>query len=297
MILKWEVLYHEAHSLYQKGHLDCAIAAARIALQKAEQTFTHNHTNIAKSLNILTELLIMTGNDDDLYQYCKRALAIYENIYGVEHIIITKNLKILAKLSDARTAATLYNRILEIKEKTYGSAHPSVVETLDDLADHYNRLMERDYRYGFGNELANALERALEINEKLYGDEHPTVALSLSKLAWHYFRYGRQLDSENLFKRALVIDEKLLGTEHPDIATLLSQLGMLYIEQKRYSEAELNLERALIIREVVFGPNNREVACSLEFLASFYISTDRKEIAVPFRQRAEEIYKINANTN
>ena len=150
-----------------------------------------------------------------------------------------------------------YRRALAIYEKAFGSDHPYVATTLNNLAEIYRNQ-------GNYAEAELVLQRSLAINEKALGPDHPDVATSLNNLAELYRNQGRYADAEPLYKRSLAIREKALGPDHPDVAMALNNLAVLYEDQGRYADAEPLYKRSLAIREKALGPDHPDVATVAE---------------------------------
>jgi tetratricopeptide (TPR) repeat protein len=72
---------------------------------------------------------------------------------------------------------------LAIREKVLGPDHPSVADSLFNLANLYSQ-----FRYADAEPL---YKRSLAIREKALGPDHPNVAQSLNNLAELYTLQGR----------------------------------------------------------------------------------------------------------
>ena len=104
---------------------------------------------------------------------------------------------------------------LKVAEETFGSEHPDVALSLNNLAG----LYESQGKYADAEPL---YKRSLAIAEKALGKDHPDVAASLNNLAALYETQGKYAEAEPLHKRALEIAEKALGKDHPNVATSLN---------------------------------------------------------------------------
>ncbi len=173
----------------------------------------------------------------------------------------------------------LFKRALGIRVKMLGTEHPTVANSLNNLAE----LYRTQGRYAGAESL---FKRALGIREKVLGTEHPDVAVSLNNLAVLYDNQGRYAEAEPLYKRALGIREKTQGTEHPDVANSLNNLAEFYRTQGHYTEAEPLYKRALGIREKTLGAEHPHVAASLDNLAVLYKSQGRYAEAESLYKRA-----------
>jgi tetratricopeptide (TPR) repeat protein len=176
-------------------------------------------------------------------------------------------------------AAPWYEQCLEATKERLGEEHPSVAESLNDLAV----LYKYQGRY---SEAEPLLIQALALKRKLLGEEHPDVAISLNNLALLYESQGRYSEAEPLLIQALALKRKLLGEEHPSVAISLNNLALLYESQGRYSEAEPLYIQALALRRKLLGEEHLYVAQSLNNLAALYASQGRYSEAEPLHIQA-----------
>ncbi|MBL6945966.1 MAG: CHAT domain-containing protein [Rhodospirillales bacterium] len=183
-------------------------------------------------------------------------------------------------------AEPLYERNLEIVERSLGPNHLSTANEANNLANLYSD----QYRF---DEADRLYKRALAIREKIRGPHHPDVADVLNNLAILYSSNDRIDDSFGLYKRALAIQERNLGPNHPDLAITVGNLGLLYEFEARYAEAEPLLKRALKITEKNYGSNHTYVADSLSNLALVYEAQARHADAEPLYKRTLAIRERN----
>jgi tetratricopeptide (TPR) repeat protein len=183
-----------------------------------------------------------------------------------------------------REAGSIYEQILEKRQKLLGQEHPSVATSLNDLAVIY----DTQGRY----EEAEALQiHALLMRKKLLGQEHPDVAQSLNNLAFHYANQGHYEKAEPLHIQSLQMRKKLLGQEHPDVAISLNNLASLYRNLGRYEEAEPLYTQALQMNTKLLGQEHSDVAISLNNLALLYYEQGRYEEAEPVYIQALQIWE------
>jgi len=128
-------------------------------------------------------------------------------------------------------AESVYEEALKVAEDTFGSDHPNVAISLNNLAGLY--ISKGNYA-----EIEPLYERALEIVEKAHGPDHPDVAISLKNLAELYYNQGRYAEAEPLYKRSLKILEKVLGPDHPEVAIMLEHMAELHKKIGKEDEAE-----------------------------------------------------------
>jgi CHAT domain-containing protein/tetratricopeptide (TPR) repeat protein len=230
----------------------------------------------------------------------------------------------ISRLSAAgkfKEAIPLAERVVLIKEKTFGGDHIDVAAVMSELAKLYQaqgnyasaetaylRVLEiREKTFGAAHQdVAGTLnnlgslyylkgdyaraeahyQRALNIREKVFDANDPRIATTLSNMALLYEVKGDYARSEVIYQRALAIYQKTLGPEHPFVASVLNNLGALYKEIGDYVRAERLYLRALEIREKTRGPIHLEVAETLNNLAVLYREQDQPERAEPLYLRA-----------
>ncbi|XP_053546828.1 nephrocystin-3 [Bombina bombina] len=207
-------------------------------------------------------------------------------------------LKDLGLLSQA---VTPLQRSLEIRETALDPDHPSVAQSLHQLAGVYMQSKK------FGN-AEQLYKQALEISENAYGGEHLRVARELDALAILYQKQNKYEQAEQLRKRslkirqkaakrkgsmygfallrrrALQLEELTMGKDTADNARTLNELGVLYYLQNNLETAELFFKRSLEMRERVQGPDHPDCAQSLNNLAALH--NEKKQY-----DKAEELYE------
>lgn len=176
-------------------------------------------------------------------------------------------------------AEPLWQRVLQIREQVWGTMHPEVAASLNNLALLY-------YNQGRAAKAEPLYRRALQIQEQTLGPMHLHVATSLHNLGLLHESQGRYNEAEPLLQRALHIREQALGSVHPVVANSLNNLASLYRDQGRYSEAEPLQQRALAIWEQVLGPEHPSVAIGLNNLAELYHHQGCYAEAEPLYQHA-----------
>jgi CHAT domain-containing protein/Tfp pilus assembly protein PilF len=179
------------------------------------------------------------------------------------------------KYEEARPSG---ERILEIRERTLGSDHPDVAQSVHNLAILYSS--KGDFAR---SELL--YQRALAIREKVLGPEHPDLAASLSNLALLYSERGDYAKAEEFYGRALIIGEKSLGPEHPEVAATLTNFAILCHDRGNYTKAELLYQRARAIFEKAFEPEHPYVTTILNNLAVIYKTRNEYAKAEPLYLR------------
>jgi len=204
----------------------------------------------------------------------------------------------LAASAQFRTALSVLERALAIKEAAHGPDHPGLAGILTSLGIVQEQLGElpaaratleralaiKEAAYGPGHlqvaatlaslgivqrelgELAAAratLERALAIKEAAHGPDHPEVAATLASLGIVQQHLGELPAARATLERALTIKEAAYGPDHPQVASTLTNLGIVQDQLGELAAARATLERALAIKEAVYGPGHPQVAITL----------------------------------
>jgi tetratricopeptide (TPR) repeat protein len=186
----------------------------------------------------------------------RRALAIDEKNYGLDHPNVARDLSSLAQLllrtGRLEEAEVLMRQALTIDEKNFGKDHPNLARDLIILAQSLqgmNRVVEAE----------PLVRRAIDIDEKAFGPNHPNVARDLSNLAQLLQATGRRIEPENLIRRALEIDERSYGPDHPIVATDLTDLSFTLEDLDHPpNEIEPLMRKALAIFYSSYRRNGRE---------------------------------------
>jgi len=219
-----------------------------------------------------------------------------------------------------------FDQCLCVAQAHFGSDHPHVAASLNNLADLYHRqgrYSEAEPLYLQGLELQKRLQveenllmaaslhnlaglyhrqgryseaeplylQGLELQKRLLGEDHPHVAISLSNLADLYSHQDRYSEAESLFLQVLELFKRLQVEDSPLIAASLNNLAYLYRSQDRYTEAEPLLVQALVLRKILLAEDHPDVAESLHNLASLYYFQARYSEAEPLFLQALELWK------
>ncbi|CAH1790232.1 unnamed protein product [Owenia fusiformis] len=203
-------------------------------------------------------------------------------------------------------ASTPLQRALEVRETALDPDHPSVAQSLHQLAGlhaQWNKFSTAEALY----------KQALDIYESAFGSNHPLVAKELDSLAVLFQKQDKHELAEPLHMRAVAIrkktglprigsgqlkgvdtirrrvlqlEELALGPDSPDHARTLNELGVLNYLQNNQTVAESFFQRSLAMREAVLESDHPDLAQSLNNLAALY--NDRKQYneAAPLYERA-----------
>lgn len=140
----WEKLNGKAKTLFKQKRYPDALSVAKEALKVAEDTFGHDHPNVAISLNYIAELYVMKGTYAEIEPLYKRALEINEKALGEDHPDVAISLNNLAELyynqGRYKEAEPLYRHALKTLKQTLGADHPEVAITRESMRALYKKM-------------------------------------------------------------------------------------------------------------------------------------------------------------
>ena len=162
--------------LQERGELEEAYKAYKLALQAEEKASGPEHANVAVRLNDLALIIEPPAAEPLLH----RALAIQRKRLGTEHpetgTTLSNLANVLLAIRRLTEAETAQREALQILESTLGPEHPRVAISCSNLAD----VLRARRQFAAARKL---YERALRIDTKLYGPDHPEVKADHENLA------------------------------------------------------------------------------------------------------------------
>jgi len=247
--------YEDAEGLVQK------------AVEVNRRKLGQDHSETAKSMQVMAELHMAKGQYSEAEPLAKRALGIREKTFTKDHPSVAESRLSLATLyknsGRSADAESEYRKAIEIQEKIFGREHLDIAESVTLLGTLYK---ER----GAFKEAEPFFRRALEIQEKAFGRDHPDIAESLDRLGDLLAATGRLGEAEQRYKTALEIREKVYGKDQPFIAESFHNLGVLNRMTGKYDASGHFLQKAYESRVRSLGTNHPKVALSAKELAVLY---------------------------
>jgi len=248
-----QLLVARAEALISQGEYDQAETLHDRVLSIYERTLGLEHPLTATGLSNLGNVRYLQGKFSDAETAHRRALGIREKVLGPNHPDTATSLNNLANVlfeqgKDERSSAAeqrarassgqrvqsvsevegLYRRALAIQERSLGPDHPSLANTLNNLA----ALLDQQGKFTESEPLQR---RALVILEKALGPLHPDTAATLTTLAVSLDRQNKTVESEQVYMRAV---ETSRNAGNPRTLLLnTSRLGFALAKRGRYREA------------------------------------------------------------
>jgi nucleoside phosphorylase/tetratricopeptide (TPR) repeat protein len=179
--------------------------------------------------------------------------------FGLVGRILNNSSLYLMTRAEFNGAKRFLKQAIILAEAAYGSEHPNVASTANNLGSALQEL----------GDLAGAreqFERALSIVGKEYGQDHPIVGSVLNNLGGVLQKLGEVARAREHYENALAIWEKADGPINPQVAIAMNNIGSVLRALGDLPGARAHLERALAIDEEAYGPNNPQVAIRLNNL-------------------------------
>jgi serine/threonine-protein kinase len=246
------------------GLFDRAVQFSRKALAFRREAARRDPAALARSLNVLGNILVDKGDLHGAEAAYREALERRRPLHGTNSAEVAESLNNLASVLDGQgrveESARLLEESLAIKRKVLGPEDPRVATTLANLG--VNRFKSGDLP---GAEAR--MREALALQRKVLGDHHPDVAFTLQALGVLEDEQGRYAEAEATYREALARQRKVLGQEHPDVVTTLTNLGNTLAHAGRFAEAAAVLAEALPMSRKLFDADSTDIGAVLASLA------------------------------
>ncbi|KAI9880980.1 MAG: hypothetical protein M1830_009474 [Pleopsidium flavum] len=151
-----------------------------------------------------------------------------------------------------KESKTLYLRALSSKERTLGSEHEAVLETMLSLATLYRRSGEYE-------EAKSMSTKVFRRGANVLGSRHPLTLASMHELA-EIMRHKGQYDlAEEMHRCCFSGRETILGPMHPDTLASAQNLAEVLRRRGQYQAAETMQRRVLEGYKETLGPTHPSV--------------------------------------
>ena len=164
-------------------------------------------------------------------------------------------------------AIELFGEAAEAKKQAFGSEHPIVAESLDEIGIQY-------FAQNRPGDALEIFEEAKRIRVQALGPDHPKVALVDNNIGCVYFQMKKQDEALASFQTAKDILEDCMGSESTrsnldllHTAASLCNLGYMKFRLKHYEEATAVFEDALLVQQSVLGDNHQAIKDTLSNIA------------------------------
>jgi tetratricopeptide (TPR) repeat protein len=214
------------------------------------------------------------GEYDKAIGYYKKALPIFLETYGSEHLIIATCNSELGKAYHAKRehdkAIGYHEKALAIHLKIH-SENGGAGSTLSDIGEALREKGEYD-------KAVVKFEEALSIYLKTVGSKHPFVAMARNNLGITYLAKGDLEEAKEYLNKALPLLLETMGPEHPWVAANYNNQGGIYTRMHKFEKAIEFTEKCLEIEVKTLGTEHPSVAGTYGNLGFLYdeIGNDNK---------------------
>jgi len=238
---------------------------------------------------------------------------------------------VLNQLRRTDEALSEHLAVLELREASLGSDHPSLGQNLNAIAsayyyreeyaravafqrravvlavrtrgpDHVDTLVIRENLASFLSE-AGLAEEALAVGQdvlatrrRVQGPEHPDVVSALEAIGAALARLGRTAEAMPYYTDALALGERALRPDHPLLLDVLLGAAELELALGRLDVAHTHALRGLALGEAHYGTEHIKLAAMLEVTAAVERALGHTDLAAQLAARATRIKATAAAT-
>lgn len=242
------------------------------------------------ALGTLASSLRFAGRAKEAEEILREADALAQSLPDSEAEIATTVTNNLAEALIAQglfeEGAELHRGNLERRERAFGSDHPLVLETLNNLGAACFLMDDKQ-------SAAAHFERCYEGRARVLGEDDPLTVLTLGNYALTLRRLGEYERASTMYRRVYEADRRILGEDHPETLTDLHNLAVISVSLEDFVEAERLFTEAIERRREILGTQHPAVAFSLVGLADIRIREDNQAAAAELLLQAVEIRAIH----
>jgi eukaryotic-like serine/threonine-protein kinase len=166
---------------------------------------------------------------------------------------------------------------LAIQERVYGPLHPSVAETLNELAA--NESMRNDMDGAIVQ-----FRRVAEIYRSIYGDHHYLVAIALANVASQYMDKKDYASAEPIFRDVIRRLTEVLPPDNVNTGIARIKLGRTLLRQNRFAEAEAQTHAGFDSLSKQMDPTVSWLRSARKDLVAEYTGMNQPDQAAKFKE-------------
>jgi tetratricopeptide (TPR) repeat protein len=201
----------------KKAYHDEALESYQKALVVFEKVFGPEHPSAAIFYNNIGLAYANRGDHDKFIygggtgdfakglEFFKKALAVREKIFGLEHPSVIYSYNNIAMAykdrENYKKALEYFQKILDLREKIFGPDHPDIAASYNDIGEVYKFMGNKEKALEF-------FQKALTITEKNFGLEHPDIAIFYAAIGEVFLEMENKEKALVFFQKALAYREK-----------------------------------------------------------------------------------------
>ncbi|MEM7156223.1 MAG: serine/threonine-protein kinase [Myxococcota bacterium] len=221
-------------------------------------------------------------------EHCERALAILEEEYGPDHLLVSVVLldlgAVLLPQGHIAEASQMFERSLAIAERTRGPTHPLTINALA----HYANVLREQHRLAEARPIA---KRVYDVRRATYGRRHYLTANILVLGALVDGQLGEHEKALEKYQEVASVYEEKLKPDHPELAFAYLDLAETLESLGRCAESSQPYERAIAILETDEDNRAIHLASALSGAARCDLLMGRAQRALERSQRSQNIHE------
>ncbi len=292
----------------ENGNIEIAESNSRKYIDKVEEDRIIEPESVEKLFYIRAYILAIQGRIANAIRLLEKAIEKYKDEEEMDTKYFADNLSALGELyrrsGENRLAERTLFKSLGILENIYGENHPSLVSTIESLAECFlaqkkieesremiKRKMRIEIEFGICSDSsylrnlsifsriyleennlgisAKYLMRAIEFAEKRFGDNSIETAIIQRNLGILEYKKKRYNDAIGYITKSITTITDRLGKGHPDTVRMKMELVGIYLDIGNKEEAEkliLDLEETLDSGKI----DKIEVVDEIEYIGEIY---------------------------
>ncbi|MCE9588106.1 MAG: tetratricopeptide repeat protein [Verrucomicrobia bacterium] len=215
------------------GDYKKATSAWERAIDISERSLGKEHADTAINICGMANYFSHIGDYSRALPLFKRALSITENTLGKDSLqgaYILESMSSCYGHTDPSTAIDLQKRVIEIRQKGFGSDDPHTISAWAGLGAQY-------LNKGEPQEALSYLEKSYNGCLKIFGDDNPHTLDSLSVMGHVYLTTTNYAKAEPIFEKGLSYHLNHSGINSEPVSRATRNLAEVYALEKKTEKA------------------------------------------------------------
>ncbi len=250
----------------------------------AAQTAGHDEVTV-EACAALVNLLANSSKLDDADNWAAFGSASLARLGGdpqLEADLRLATARLARERGDYETALADQQRVLELREQSYGLHHVEVAKVLDELVLTKERL-------GRFDEAELDISRALAILTREFGFAHPERGLALVRLGSLEHARGHDREALSTYLDAYAIFELAYGPSHAALAQTLDDIAVTHESLGEHDNALAALQRSHAMLVELHGTEHPSLTSTLSSIAAVLHELGRDDEALARFDEAERL--------
>lgn len=236
---KVHLINAKGHLLLAKGRVSKALDQFALSLELAKKS--SSNVLLADCYNNLGVAYWTDSNNELADEFLLKSLELRLVEFSDTHIEVAgsyNNLGLIQSGINPSEALLFYKKALNIYRTLYGEQHPSVANTINNIALVHNQMGRR-------TQALRDFENSRSIWKSLHPQGHPNEAFVLSNMGQIYRDLKSHEQALKFEKEALGIYKQNFGEKHPEVAGVYNLIGVVYQDLGKLDSALLYFQSAI----------------------------------------------------